>query len=425
MNVRAFAIIFAMSLLACPSIGFADDAGGDEAKKKSRWSRSTKDEEGFGGLEYEIDKRTGRKLMIARDEVVAERYVEAEAALDRIRMRNLNPLERAQVYRLRAYIAYGRDDYAGAREYLEKTIAEGVLSRPDVAALRFQVAQLWFQEEAWEQGAANLETWFTLEPNPRRSAYYMLALAYYQLNDIEKALPAAQKAVEMGPDAQEGWLQLLLALRLTRQDYTESIPIIEELVRRFPKKRYWLSLSTVHGALGNYKGSLTPLQLAYAQGLLTANSELMRLAQLLLFLDLPYRAALVLQKGLDEGTIDDDVAAWEMLSNSWINAREYEKATAPLERAAEISDDGALYIRLAQVYIQREEWKAATNAIERGLDKGLEEPGEALLLMGIALHSQKRFESARRWFARARKHGSSRAEAETWLKYIDRGQAAS
>jgi len=391
----------------------------DQAKKRSRWSRPSSNDE-WTEPTYTIDIRTGKKLGMAREFLTSEQFDQAEGVLSTIRESSMNPLEKAQVYQIMAYVSYGRGDTAGARDYFEKTLALGVLSPKQAADTRFQIAQLYLGEENWEKAAENLETWLTMEPNPNPGSYFMLALTYYQMQDLEKALPNAQRAVDASDDPKEPWLKLLLGLRLGNKEYKESVPILEELVKRYPKKSYWLNLATVHGALENYEEALVPLQLAYTQGLLTEGAELQRLAQLLLFLDLPYRAANVLQKGFDEGIIEPDPKAYEMLSSSYIGAREFEKAAEPLRKAANLSADGDLYIRLAQVHIQREKWQEAGDALRKGLEKGVEEPGEAQLLMGITLHSQKKPESARTWFARASQQQDTRDEAEVWIKYIDR-----
>jgi tetratricopeptide (TPR) repeat protein len=296
-----------------------------------------------------------------------------------------------------------------------------VLDVEEQAAIRFQIAQLYLAEERWRDVVTNLEQWFSMVESPNSSAYYLLAIAYYQLEDLDSALPPALKALEVAEVPQEGWLQLVLALRLTRKEYAEAVPLLEQLIHRYPKKIYWIQLSTVHGALGSYEEALIPLQLAYSQGLLTEDEELRRLSQLLLFLDLPYRAAVVLEGGLEEGSVEPDAAAYEQLSNSWIAAREYEKAAAPLARAAELSEGGDLYVRLAQVHIQREKWSEAAEALRRALDKGeLANQGDAQLLMGIAYYSQKEPQQALRWFARARQHEATRQEAEVWVRYIER-----
>ena len=86
-----------------------------------------------------------------------------------------------------------------------------------------------------------------------------------------------------------------------------------------------------------------------------------------------------------------------------------------------LSDGGDLYVRLAQVHIQREKWQEAADALRQAIEKGgLEKLGDAQLLMGIVYYSQQRPESARTWFARARKHEATREEADTWLRHIGR-----
>ncbi len=436
----AATLALAVSLPGLALAQYQGDAGasaqpqGEKKKKRERLSRwgsrgsSSRDREGESyrkGPQYQIDERTGKRLIEAREHLMAERYDEAEAALGKLRMRTMNPLERAQTYRIHAFIAYGREDMAAARDYLEKTIAEGVLDPQDAADVRFQIAQLWLQEENWAEAAKNLEVWFDVVESPNSAAYYILALTYYQLEDLEKALVPAQKAVDISDTPRESWLQLLLALRLTRREYEASVPLLEELVTRFPKKAYWLNLSTVYGALGNYQEALVPLQLAYTQDLLDQDAEIRRLAQLLLFLELPYRAALVMERGLEGETVKNDVAAWEMLSNSWIAAREYERSVEPLTRAATLAEGGDLYVRLAQVHLQREKWAEAADALRQALSKGgLQNPGDAQLLMGIAFYSQKRPKQAKTWFGRARQHSATRDEAEVWIKYIDRELAS-
>jgi Flp pilus assembly protein TadD len=111
----------------------------------------------------------------------------------------------------------------------------------------------------------------------------------------------------------------------------------------------------------------------------------------------------------------------ELLGNSWIAAREYEKAIVPLQKAAEMADDGRLFLRLGQVRVQRENWKEATGLIQRAIEKGgLEDEGKAHLLLGISYFSDDHPESARTAFRKARNHESTRTDATAWLEHIER-----
>jgi tetratricopeptide (TPR) repeat protein len=216
-------------------------------------------------------------------------------------------------------------------------------------------------------------------------------------------------------------MRMLYALYTDQQNFDAAIPVIKELLIRFPKKEYWIQLSLLYRARDDFEESLAVLQVAYVQGFLTEDKEIRRLARSYLFHDLPYKAALVLEKGLEDGTVVADAVAYQVLADAWVTAREYEKALPSLEKAAELSEDGNLYARLGQVHLQREDWSKASQALSRALEKGgLRNQGNAVLLLGIASYNDSQVAAAQRYFAQAREFDNTRAAAENWIAYIDR-----
>lgn len=370
---------------------------------------------------YQRDPRFLKRLAAAIEFFHNDQYEEALEELGRYRMKSLNALERAEAYRIFAYIENARDQKEAARSYLRKSIAQDALSREENAEMLFQIAQLYLSEQRWPEVIKTLHEWFADASNPNSGAYFLLALAHFQNQDLEAAYEPARQAVVLSKSPREPWLRLLLALELTSERYETSIPILEQLVEFYPKKAYWVQLSTVNGALGRYEESLIPLQLAYSQELLDQDTEYRRLAQLLLYLDLPYRAAEVVRTGIEKGHIDSDSEAYELLGNSYIQSKDFNDAVGPIERAAELSTAGDLYLRLAQVHSQRENWKEAAAALAQALEKGdLAKPGEAHFLMGVAYYNQKQPKQAMRWFSRAKRHDDTRKDATSWLRYIER-----
>ncbi len=408
-----------VGLLLALAIGFGASTAeaqdrGEGRKKSGSWARKN-----------DIDKLTAKRLQKATNHLANEEYAEAHAALDRLRIRSLNDLEKLKLYSLRGYIFYNQEKLKEAKENLELALASEAATPEDHQTMRFQIGQISMQESAWQDAIDNFEKWFEIVDEPNANAYYMLALAYWQLKDFEGALVPAQKAVDLTSEPQERWLQLLLAIQLTSKNYKEAIPVYDVLVRRYPKKTYWIQLSTLHGALENYEQSLVPLQLAYTQGLLTEDEEFRRLAELLLFLELPIRAANVIRDGLEQQVVEEDAKLYELLSNSLIMAREYDDAVEPLTRAAELEEGGRIYLRLAEVHIQRERWEEATKALSNAIQKGdLPNPGQAELLMGISFYSQKRPDDAVSWFVKAKRFDATKAEATTWLDHIAREQSS-
>jgi tetratricopeptide (TPR) repeat protein len=370
---------------------------------------------------YMLRTLTQKRHQAASEFMEEEKFAEARTKLERLNPERLNPYERALTYRMLANVSLGLEDPESALRYFELVVDQEVLLIDDEASVRFFIAQIQASLEQWEQVDETLRQWFRYVEKPNGRAYYYLAISRYQRDMYEEALVPALKSLEVSKEPSERWLQLVAALHLQKEDFANATPILEELVTRFSKKQYWVQLSIIYAAGAEYQSALRVQQLAYEQGLLTTNDDLLRLVRTYLFHELPYPAARILERGLEEGVINPDGAVFELLGNSWIAAREYENSIEPLQRAADLAQDGRLYLRLGQVRVQREDWKEATALIEKAIAKGgLLEIGRAQMLLGISYFGDDHPESARRAFRRASKHDSTRVEAIAWLEHIAR-----
>ena len=370
--------------------------------------------------EQKVRQRIGRYLNAAAEATDEEGPAAARALLEKLNIKRMNDHERARVYRLMAFIAYSDGDVPGAIEAFRKVIEQEILPTKDETRIRFNIAQLYGGLQDWDNTIAAIDEWMRWAQEPDPQGYYLKAIAYFQKNEPDRAIANAEAAVDLVEEPKEGWLQLLAALYIGKEDYDSAMPVLEELVLRFPKKIYWVQLSLIYGAKEKYTRSLAVQQVAYAQGLLTEDKELRRLARSYLFADLPYMAAKVLSKGIEDGIIEPDAEAYEVLANAWIASREYDKSLPPLRRAAELSEDGNLFVRLGQVHLQREEWESAAENFEQAISRGgLDNPGSALLLLGISTYNEGKPGKARGYFRRARQHQKTRKAAEGWLIHLD------
>jgi Tfp pilus assembly protein PilF len=378
-----------------------------------------------------LDAITARILGEAIEFFNMDNYAAARQSLGELNFEKLSPYERGRVEQLLAGMAFAEDNYAEAREHLEAAIASGGLNEVELGSNRFQIAQSYMAEENWAQGAAALESWFETAVNPNSSAYYLLAVAYYQqaaeasgnaaTRLYDRALPPAIRAVELTEQPQESWIQLVVALMLQKEDYRGAVPWIERMVAIAPdKKGHWMQLSSVYQEIEEFPKALAVTQLAYTAGLLTEDSEIRRLADLLVYNEIPYRGGQILEQAIADGKMKPDAALYEKLANCWMAAGEFDKSVPPLTRAAELATTGDLYVRLGEVHVQREDWAAAQSALEKGLGKGsLRDQGYAQLYMGITLLEQDKPREAREWFVRARGAERHRRQADGYIQYID------
>ena len=356
------------------------------------------------GAQPRLDPTTAGILSSAIDALTHEQYGAARSLVARLEHTSLTPFERSRVEQILFNVAYQERRYDAAHEHLQRAIDAGGLSEPEVAQARYQQAQMLMAEERWHDGIAALEAWLATAAQPQSSAYYLLAVGYYQTGDFAKALPTVRAAIDRMEQPQESWLSLQLALHLQQEQFQDALAVLNRLIVVAPdKKAYWLQLSSVYGALEDYGNALAIMQLAYDNGMLTQSAEILRLADLLLFNEVPLRAARVLEESMAVNDVARDEASYTKLANAWLAAQELDNAVAPLETAAELSATGASFVRLGQVHMERASWSNAEAALTRALAKGgLRDPAEAQFLMGVTLFEQDRQAEAMSWFEQAR-----------------------
>lgn len=370
-------------------------------------------------VSFTVSEYAYKKLEEAHKLLGQEQYGAVRKILDQMAGRKLNEHERALVHQTYGYLESAQGHYGKAAAQFEQCLAQNALPPATQLDVQYNLAQLYVANEQFGRAATTLKDWFGQVEQPPAHAYYLLAVAYARQDQPDLALPAAAEAVQRAPEPREPWLQLLLSLYLEKKDYAHAADVLRRLLNRFPKKTYWMQLSAVYAALGKEQEALAVMQLAHAQGLLDQDKEIRNLAQMYLYHQIPYRAGVVLEKALADKVVAADAAALTLLADSWLSAREYERALPALERAAELSGSGELYVRLAQLHVDRERWEPAQRALRRALDKGdLRDRGRALLLFGICHASTKEPEAARRAFEQARHYEKSRKAAEQWLRHL-------
>lgn len=368
---------------------------------------------------------TYKELAKAQEAAEAERYSEAAMILEKLGQGELNTYERAQIQSLYAYIYFAQDNHAKAIEAYERLLALGDLPEGLVTSTVYNLGQLYFQAENWRKSIELLRRWLGMNPGPNPDILEMIAQAHYQLGEHRSAIEPLRRSIELneaaGKAPKENSLLLLRAAHYELKDYRSAATVLHELIRRYPRKSYWLQLAGIYGEAGDEAKQLATLELTYWQGLLDSQDTVLSLAGLLLQNGLPYRAGKVLQKGLDDDVLQPTKENWRLLSQAWTLAQEDERAIPALTRAAELSEDGEVDLVLGQSYINLGRWTDAARAIRNAISKrGLKRPDQAQVMLGQALFNLGNLDEARAAFARAQEDSRSRQLAGQWIGFIDR-----
>ena len=187
--------------------------------------------------------------------------------------------------------------------------------------------------------------------------------------------------------------------------------ILERLLIEWPKKEYWTQLSAVYGQLKFDDKQISSYRTAYEEGFLQRSNELVQMAQLYLSMEVPYKAAVVLQKGIDAGQVDLEVKNWRLLSQAWFLAQNDQMAIAALREAAKLSDDGELDIRLARSLANIANFEGCVNSATTAIGKGdLKRNDESYITLGMCQFEMASYEDSKESFGFAEIDAERRKE---------------
>jgi tetratricopeptide (TPR) repeat protein len=365
----------------------------------------------------------------------AENLGEAMMELDGIKNKNELPAyDQTVLYQFYGQIYAEREQYIQSAQALERVIRLGecILPPEQISQTVFNVGQLYIGAEQYRKGMNYLQSWFDKNPDPPASALAFMASANLGIDPpnyreaLKWMLRAVEKSKSMGEEPKENWYSTLVALYMENDQMREALPIIELLVKKYPKRNYWMQLSYVYGELNRDADQFATLESAYHQGLLIKSQELVYLAQLYMANSIPDRAGDIMEEGIKAGKIERKAENLRFMADAMYTAKELDRAIPWYEEAGKASARADTLFMLGQIYMQQDEWKKAIKAFESMFakdrqahkDDKLRTIGTAHYNMGIALYSDGRIRDAKRFFTNAKSYKATRKGANQWLKRI-------
>ena len=426
-----------------------------------------------------------------KDREIKVAVAKAQKELDDLKEKidSLKSYDRSMVWYYQGYInlVYA-DDLPGARQNYLNLIQEEDATPQIKLGSYYTVSQLYLADEDFTNGIKYLLLWFQKSPEVTAQAYVLLGQAYFLLDEHKKAFSNLKRAKsiteEDGALFRENWYSLLIATMSELGLKEDQVPLYEEVLELFPKKKYFVNLAGLYNELERPLDYTALLKTAYTKQLLDKKSEFQSLSQSLLAAGNPYWAAEVMITGMtsvpglqivdqqcelskvldDRGNIktnrqgeaveeevcldvygpafvkpgseaaldkdakpvlEEDKQNLTILAEALRSARERTAAIDIFKKLVKITDDGEAYIAMGNLYYQEDDIAKAVEAIDKGLKKGkLKNPGYAQLTLGQAYFELGRFDDARKVFNKASqsKRDSVKKSARAWLKYTDAEQ---
>jgi uncharacterized protein HemY len=371
-----------------------------------------------------------------------EDFIKAENVLNKMKSdSSLTESDKAQMYYYFAYIDSVNDDLKSAKQNYMKFLSIEESDPRLKSNVISMLGQLSYAEGSFKTAIDYMEQWIAMEANPSSLGFDIIAASYWQLKDKKKALKFSERALCVAKanksKPKESTYNLLVALYNENERVNDMLPLFEELVRFYPKKRYWTQLSGVYGELKQEDNQLSALEAAHDQRLLDKETEYVSLYQLLMRAEAPLKAARAIEYGIQNEFVEENEKHLKYLAQGWHLAQELDKAEPVYEKAAKKAEEGELYIFLGQIYLATDRYKKAKQALQLGLKKGkLKDPVTVNILLGQVAYELQDFEDATKFFrtaidrlsdikikdkeAREKKQDKLRTQALNWLTYTEK-----
>lgn len=369
---------------------------------------------------------------LARAQELADKGNVAEGleVLDQVKSKSssLNSYEKAMMFNFYGFIYYNAERVDEALEAFEHVVKQDPIPESLEKSTLFSLSQLAMASGKYDKTLQYLEQWEQVEGGKIPVKNYVLkAQATYQQKDYNAAAAYIDQAIDLqvadGFLAEENWYVLQRAIYFELKQPAKVAAVLENMVRLFNKPEYWLQLGGMYGEIGEDAKQLAVLEAAFQQGYVTKRSDLRNLSQVYYLNGLPFKAAQVIEQGFELGALSKDDKTLSFLAQSYVGAKEYDKAVVTYQTLADISDTGVASQQIAEIRLQQGRFAETVTAAQAAVKKGkLDNPGNLYLALGMANFNLKQFDQALEAFEQAKAFKNAKKMAQQWLKFVEREQ---
>ena len=418
-------------LLAAPAAFAADEGGGmqfsDAPSMKDivAQQRACEAQHPPRKAKGTISEGTYKRMERIIDAIGKGQYAESEGKLTELAQGAHGDYEKAIILQTLGFVYASESKQEKAIETFQQAIATNALPQQVHEQMMFNIAQLYVADDKWDKGMQALNTYLAESCNPLPDAHILLASVYSEKKQWADGLKQVNLALVKSKAPKESWLQLKLALHYELHDLPHCAEVLVHLVAMAPNKEdYWKQLSGILYEIKKDPEALAVLSLAERKGYIDTEQEYRNLSNMYMYMQIPFKAATLLERGLAQKQVEPSEKNLESLSNAWLAAREYDKAEAAMKKAATVSDKGELYKRLGEIQIQDEKWKDALESLQKAQQKGgLKDPGQTAFLLGVCAVQLKQWKLADTALRQAMQDEKTAKAAAQWLNELQQEYA--
>ncbi|WP_415910419.1 tetratricopeptide repeat protein [Oleiharenicola sp. Vm1] len=427
------------SVRACAALAAALFAGSAFAQQQER--------------NYSLSEETSEVLSTTyKTAAEAKNYDAALKAVDDrlAKLKDATSFDAAVLLQVKAQTYLQKSDFINAIAPLEQALQLSDSHTPayfedrTTTEFLFFLAQLYFQEAAnsknastvagfYDKADAYMARWMKLnkKPNPDALLFYASLIFNRAAQDqdhpdvaaVKRALEIVDKAMRMSTHPKDNLYLLKLVCLQHLNRNAEAVELLELLVKQHPdNKNYWQQLAALYLGQQQDIRAILAFERAQANGFMNSPKDNFNLVGIHFNIGQYERAAELLEKGLHNGSIENEEKNWELLAYSYQQLNRDFKAIDTLKEATKVfpKSNGQLEYLIAQNYYTMEKLDEALPYLQASVKKGGgNKPHSTYLFLAFIAYELKKFDIALDGANRAIATPEGKAEGQRMKQAIE------
>lgn len=317
------------------------------------------------------------------------------------------------------YATMGNEE-AKAIQYLKAAVEPDILNEVEHGEGLKLLADLQMQTKDYKGALKNYKAWMDFTGKSDGDTWTKIANAHYALKQLDKMIVPADNAIAAyGDKHNKNPYILKITSYYESKKYKKAVNVLETVVQIFPEdKTWWTQLGMFYLLIEDYKRGLETLDLAYKQGFLEKESEIKTLASLYSQNEVPYKAAIILEKNIDSGLVQRDDKNLSSLANAWHAAQHIDKAAKYYGELAKMTNLAKHYSKQGMLLKQDEQFKTAIVALNKALELGVKNEGKLHMSIAESHFYLEQYKQAYKAINLAMKDPKTRKTAKSWVSFI-------
>ncbi|PHO10522.1 hypothetical protein CPG37_03495 [Malaciobacter canalis] len=312
-----------------------------------------------------MSKSTYNSLMKAQEFMQKEDFKKAKVMLEKLLKEDKNSYEKSYILQTLANVYINDGEYNKVAKAYEDIIKFKAFEEKSIQSIKFSLSKVYLSNEQYKKSLALSKELLNSKDINKEDIYENLILAYYYEKDYKNSVKYSKKYFSLKKDIKESWYKVIYSSYVELKDYKNAISIMKKMVKIFnTKEEYWVQLASLYQQENQLKKSLSTLELAYKNNILTKKDNILYFINILLQNEVYKKAGELLTKAVDEKMIKEDQKIFEIIVSSYLNSKQIDLAIQKLQES-KFAKKNKFQMILANIYYNQQEYSKSIEIVNK------------------------------------------------------------